>query len=204
MISISKRSYCKCRKLIYNQFTFKSFSTTPVTNNNNSDEEIVVDTKPNGVYTLSFNNEKKLNPMTVAMGEAFEEKMMELSTDKNMRCLVLTGKGKAFSAGGDLDFLRARTQDTPYNNSKIMRAFYRRFLSLRNFERFKNNLSWQLITKTYIKRPVDLYNNRYEISILRTNGIYYRTIYANRSKEIEFLSNSSLLTIVFLVLMIKH
>ena len=132
MISIIKRSHCNCRKLIYNQFTFKSFSTTPVTNNNNSDEEIVVDTKPNGVYTLSFNNEKKLNPMTVAMGEAFEEKMMELSTDKNMRCLVLTGKGKAFSAGGDLDFLRARTQDTPYNNSKIMRAFYRRFLSLRN------------------------------------------------------------------------
>ena len=86
MISIIKRSHCKCRKLIYNQFTFKSFSTTPVKNNNNSDEEIVVDTKPNGVYTLSFNNEKKLNPMTVAMGEAFEEKMMELSTDKNMRC----------------------------------------------------------------------------------------------------------------------
>jgi hypothetical protein len=70
-----------------------------------------------------------------------------------------------------------------------------KFLSLRNFERFKNNLDWQLFTRTYIQRPIDLYNNRYEILILRTNGVYCRTIYANRSKEIVYLNNFSLLTI---------
>ena len=70
-----------------------------------------------------------------------------------------------------------------------------KFLSLRNFERFKNNLSWQLITNIYIQRPVDLYNNRYKILILRTNGIYCRTIYANRSSEIDSLNNISLLTL---------
>jgi hypothetical protein len=75
-----------------------------------------------------------------------------------------------------------------------------KFLSLRNFERFKNNLDWQLVTKTYIQRPVDLYNNRYEILILRTNGIYCRTIYANRSKEIAYLNNFSLLAITFIEL----
>ena len=69
---------------------------------------------------------------------------------------------------------------------------------MRNFERFKNNLSWKLITKTYIQRPIDLYNNRYEIFILRTNGIYSRTIYANRSIEISSLTNISLLTLVFI------
>ena len=71
-----------------------------------------------------------------------------------------------------------------------------KFLSLRNFERFKNNLNWQLITKIYVQRPIDLYNNRYEILILRTNGICCRTIYANRSKEITELKNLPLLTIV--------
>ena len=71
-----------------------------------------------------------------------------------------------------------------------------KFLSLRNFERFKNNLSWQLITKKYISRPLDLYNSRYEIFILRTNGIYCKTIYANRSMEINSLTNFSLLTLV--------
>ena len=70
-----------------------------------------------------------------------------------------------------------------------------KFLSLRNFERFKNNLSWKLITKLYIQRPVDLYNNRYEIYIMRTNGIFCRVIYANRSKEINHLSNFPLLTL---------
>ena len=75
-----------------------------------------------------------------------------------------------------------------------------KFLSLRNFERFKNNLSWQLITKIYIKRPIDLYNNRYGIFVLRTNGIDYRTIYANRSKDLNSLNNISLLTLMFIEL----
>ena len=60
--------------------------------------------------------------------EAFKAK--EISMIKLQE--KLTGKGKAFSAGGDLKFLRDRTADTPHNNTKIMRAFYRRFLSLRS------------------------------------------------------------------------
>jgi len=36
------------------------------------------------------------------------------------------------SAGGDLEFLRDRTKDTGTNNANVMRAFYRRFLSLRS------------------------------------------------------------------------
>lgn len=75
-----------------------------------------------------------------------------------------------------------------------------KFLSLRNFERFKNNLSWKLITNIYIQRPIDLYNNRYRIFILRTNGIYYKTVYANRSKELGYLNSLSLLTITFVEL----
>jgi len=75
--------------------------------------------------------------------------------------------------------------------------FYRsKFLSLRNFERFRNNLNWQLRVRTFIQRPIDLYNNRYNVYILRTSGLYSRTIYANRSKEIASLTKLPLLTIV--------
>ena len=65
--------------------------------------------------------------MTVAMGEAFEEAITQLSM---IRIFVLNTdwQRKAFSAGGDLKFLRDRTADTPHNNTKIMRAFYRRFI----------------------------------------------------------------------------
>ena len=70
-----------------------------------------------------------------------------------------------------------------------------KFLSLRNFERFKNNLNWQLLTKNYIYRPVALYSNSYEIFFLRTNGIYGRTLYTNRSREVYSLSSFSLIPI---------
>ena len=75
-----------------------------------------------------------------------------------------------------------------------------KFLSLRNFERFKNNLNWKLIAKNYVQRPIDLYNSRYEILILRSNGIHSRIIYANRSKEIVLLNNFSLLPIILVEL----
>lgn len=74
--------------------------------------------------------------------------------------------------------------------------FYRsKFLSLRNFERYKNNLVWQLNIKNYLQRPSDIYNNRYRIYILRTTGIYDRIIYANRSNQLIKLSKLPLLTV---------
>jgi hypothetical protein len=75
-------------------------------------------------------------------------------------------------------------------------TFYRsKFLSLRNFERYKNNLVWQLNIKNYLQRPSDIYNNRYRIYILRTTGIYDRIIYANRSNQLPALKKLPLLTV---------
>jgi hypothetical protein len=75
-------------------------------------------------------------------------------------------------------------------------TFYRsKFLSLRNFERYKNNLVWQLNIKNYLQRPSDIYNNRYSIYILRTTGIYNRIIYANRSNQLTTLSKLPLVTV---------
>jgi hypothetical protein len=71
-----------------------------------------------------------------------------------------------------------------------------KFLSLRNFERFKNNLNWQTRIKMYVKRPLNLYNSRYDVLVLRTSGLYCRTIYANRVKDIANLKKVPLLTIV--------
>lgn len=83
------------------------------------------------------------------------------------------------------------------SNNVLRQILYRsKFLSLRNLERFKNNLNWQLYIKGNIERPINLYNNRYEIYVLKNTGIVCRVIYANRSKEIETLKNIPLLTIV--------
>jgi hypothetical protein len=85
-----------------------------------------------------------------------------------------------------------------YSFRKIL--YRSNFLSLRNFERFKNNFSWQLVTKIYLRHPTDLYNNKYNISILRTSGIYSKSIYANRSKEISNMRGFTLLPLMFLEL----
>jgi len=78
--------------------------------------------------------------------------------------------------------------------------FRSKFLSLRNVERYKNNLVWQLNVKNYLQRPSDLYNNQYRIYILRTSGIYDRIIYANRSNQLKSLKTIPLFTVTIIEL----
>lgn len=77
--------------------------------------------------------------------------------------------------------------------------FYRsKFISSRNFERYKNNLTWQLNYWNTIQRPARLYNNRHQLYILRTSGIYTRVVYANRTNHLQKLSGLPLLTITLI------
>lgn len=83
--------------------------------------------------------------------------------------------------------------------SDIRQSWYKsNFLSMRNTERFKNNLAWQDRIKSYIQRPKNLYNSEYGIWVIRSNGIYYRTIYANRINELLTLNSKSLLIINYI------
>lgn len=82
---------------------------------------------------------------------------------------------------------------------EVRKNFYRsNFLSLRNVERFRNNLGWQSRIKSAVKRPSEIYNSQQGIWIIRTTGIYYRVIYANRSDEIMTLKSFSLITLVLI------
>lgn len=58
------------------------------------------------------------------MGALFQQTISSINTTGRVgdasspmvRAVVLTGAGKAFSAGGDLNYLLARCADTPRNN----------------------------------------------------------------------------------------
>jgi hypothetical protein len=83
--------------------------------------------------------------------------------------------------------------------SDIRQRWYRsNFLSIRNIERFKNNLAWQDRIKYYVRRPKNLYNSEYGIWVIRSNGIYYRTIYANRINELLTLNSKALLIVNYI------
>uniref|UniRef100_A0A7S4FX51 Uncharacterized protein n=1 Tax=Eutreptiella gymnastica TaxID=73025 RepID=A0A7S4FX51_9EUGL len=88
------------------------------------------------VAVLQFNQPDKLNALTEAMGHRFTEIIEQLCTENSeqLRAVVLTGAGKAFSAGGDLAFLQHRTEpDMTVGDANVrtMLRFYESFLCVR-------------------------------------------------------------------------
>lgn len=86
------------------------------------------------IAVVRLNRPDKLNAMTTELGDAFAATVERLSREEadTLGAVVVTGAGKAFSAGGDLQFLRDRHADTPSRNAPIMRTFYQRFLCVRS------------------------------------------------------------------------
>lgn len=84
-----------------------------------------------GVARLILNNPGTLNAMDPAMGEAFLGLIDELAVDDSVRVLILTGAGRAFSAGGNLKMLENNTQTATHEVAAMMETFYRRYLQIR-------------------------------------------------------------------------
>jgi enoyl-CoA hydratase len=58
--------------------------------------------KSDGVLWITLNRPEKLNAADAAMHQAFAELWPMIDRDPDVRVVVLTGAGRAFSAGGDL------------------------------------------------------------------------------------------------------
>jgi enoyl-CoA hydratase len=93
-----------------------------------------------GVATLTLDDPERRNAMTEAMGRALAERVRELSVDDDLRAVILTGAGPAFSAGGDLDMIESRARagiespggEVREGHRRFMREFYGLFLSIRD------------------------------------------------------------------------
>lgn len=92
---------------------------------------VLVNVESNGVATLTLSDPERMNALTESLGDDLSRVVKELKTDKSLRAVVLTGAGRAFSAGGDLNFLTDRTKSDALSNTDTMLAFYNRFLSVR-------------------------------------------------------------------------
>ena len=60
-----------------------------------------------GIATITMNRPDKLNAYTADMGEEITQAFRALQRDDAVRAVVLTGAGKAFCAGVDLEHLKA-------------------------------------------------------------------------------------------------
>jgi len=85
----------------------------------------------NGIATLTLNDAANLNAMSDEMAHEFAAAIQSLKTTKGLRAVILTGAGKAFSAGGHLAMLEAKRSRTPEENRLGMLSFYNSFLCMR-------------------------------------------------------------------------
>lgn len=102
-------------------------------------EALVLVDRDGDVATLTFNDPDRRNAMTREMGERFAREVAGLCREPGLRAVVLTGAGRAFSAGGDLGMIeeqaRAGAADPGVARRAIrdtMRSFYQLFLSVRD------------------------------------------------------------------------
>ncbi len=87
--------------------------------------------KEGTIGVLTLDRPEKLNAMSPEMGREVAELVTHLERDSSLRILVITGAGKAFSAGGDLDLILENSQRRPDENTADMLRFYRAFLGIR-------------------------------------------------------------------------
>lgn len=85
-----------------------------------------------GIYQLTLNDEANRNAMSEEMGEEFVKVVAKLkaTNSSELRCLIVTGAGKAFSGGGHLEMLFNKTKIGAEENRRLMEKFYDMYLSV--------------------------------------------------------------------------
>jgi 2-(1,2-epoxy-1,2-dihydrophenyl)acetyl-CoA isomerase len=93
-------------------------------------ETIKYDVK-NGVAWLTLHRPDKLNAFTEQMNKEVIKALKDASKNKEVRCVVITGEGRAFCSGEDLGSVGEET-----NHAEILRKRYNPMvLALANFEK---------------------------------------------------------------------
>jgi 2-(1,2-epoxy-1,2-dihydrophenyl)acetyl-CoA isomerase len=84
---------------------------------------LVLEERHAAVLTLRLNRPDRLNALNVALGTALAEALDRAGRDDSVRVVVLTGTGRGFCAGGDLDVLRdARARNAGHELESLVRA----------------------------------------------------------------------------------
>lgn len=74
------------------------------------------------------------------------------------------------------------------NVEVIKQTFYdRRLLSIRDIERFRNDLSWRYRLEQFFREPTDIFESKHQLLVFSGRGIRRTAIYAIRYQELEQL-----------------
>lgn len=84
----------------------------------------------NRIGLLTLNQPENLNAMNAEMAADFKEVIHGLKNSSEAKALVLTGAGRAFSAGGNLNLMKSMLGQDPGAYKENIYGFYRSFLSI--------------------------------------------------------------------------
>jgi len=94
-----------------------------------------IDTANPHIGYLTLQSPQNYNALTVELGREFSHCVRDIIHNvlpvQDIRVIVLTGQGKAFSAGGNLDWLRSLKENSVHANADAMITFYNYFLCIR-------------------------------------------------------------------------
>lgn len=79
--------------------------------------EVVVLDHEEGVATITLNRPDRLNAMNTEVGDLLRERLHEVALDRSVRCVVLTGAGRAFCAGGDVTRMVAGAEEPTFEEA---------------------------------------------------------------------------------------
>ena len=99
-----------------------------------SDQPLLIDRRDDGVVVLTLALPERRNAMTGELTSAFADAVAALRPDRSVRCVVVTGEGSAFCAGGDLSWIGESPDMSVDAIRDRMLPFYRTWLSIRDLE----------------------------------------------------------------------
>lgn len=92
---------------------------------------LLVDQQDN-ILIIRLNVPEKRNALILEMRHELLQVLEKAEEDENIRCIVLTGEGKAFSAGGDLSSLK---ELKPLEGRKRLQASHPLIMKLLEIEK---------------------------------------------------------------------
>ncbi len=94
--------------------------TTPDVSRYASYSRLSFEAHDNGVLLITLSNPDKLNATDAGMHDELSRIFRDVDRDPSVRAVVVTGAGKAFSAGGDLQWIKEQVGDY-VQTMKVMR-----------------------------------------------------------------------------------
>lgn len=86
------------------------------------------------VAWITFNRPENLNALDEEIGAEFTAILTKIKQNSQIRVAVLTGSGRAFSSGGNLNMLREKMEKSAIVNENELKAFYQTFLQIRDLD----------------------------------------------------------------------